>query len=72
MENEPPMFGWLCNNAPCYPETLGLKTNVSIRNDGLRPAILLEPTDHPFAVDQRNGISLAKVEELVSALLPHH
>jgi hypothetical protein len=74
VENEPPMFGLLCNDVSLYPAstpTLGLKTSVRLRNNNQRPAITLEPTDHPFAADQRNGVSLAKVEEMVAALLPH-
>lgn len=70
--DEPPMFGWLCNNVSQYPPTIGLKTNVHLRPNNLRPAIIVEPTDHPLAVDQREGITLDKVEKLVAALMPHH
>lgn len=69
---ERPMFGWLCNNVSQYPPTAGLKTNVYLRKDNLRPTIMIEPTNHPFAVDQREGITLEKVEKLVSAMMPHH
>jgi hypothetical protein len=34
------------------------------RSGGLRPQIELEPTDHPFAIDQRNGITLEKAWEI--------
>jgi hypothetical protein len=27
----------------------------------------LEPTDHPLAIDQREGITLARVEEIIAA-----
>jgi hypothetical protein len=70
--DEPPMFGWLCNTIPIYPETISLKTNLHLRNDGLRPAIELEPTDHPLAVEQRNGISLDRVQEIIAALSHKH
>jgi hypothetical protein len=70
-ETEPPLFGWLCDTISCYPDTYGLKTNLHLRNDGKRPFVELEPTDHPLAVDQRTGISLARAEELVAVLLPH-
>jgi len=52
---EPPMFGWLSTNLPPYPQTVNLKTSVHLRNDGLRPFIELEPTDHPLAIEQRDG-----------------
>jgi hypothetical protein len=71
-EGEPPLFGWLCNTISGYPNTYGLKTNVHLRNNGQRPSVELEPTDHPLAVEQRTGIPLSRVEEIVAALLPHH
>ncbi len=71
-DDEPPIFGWLCNRIPIYPETNSLKTNLHLRNDGIRPAIELEPTDHPLAVEQRNGISLDRVQEIIAALSHRH
>lgn len=68
-EAEPPFFGWLCTALPLYPETLLLKTNVHTRPLGQRPFIELEPTDHPLAVEQRRGIALARVREMVAQLL---
>ena len=65
-----PYFGWLNNQIPLYsPSTLNLKTNVHLRNGNLRPRIELEPTDHPLAVEQRNGISIERVQEIAAALL---
>jgi hypothetical protein len=61
-----PFFGWLCTRIGYYSEdTLLLKTMAHFRSDGLRPMIELEPTDHPLAVDQRDGITLAKAWEIV-------
>jgi hypothetical protein len=51
------MFGWFSNQLPDYPDTLNLKCQVSPRDDGLRPFIELERSDHPLAVQQREGIS---------------
>jgi hypothetical protein len=68
-ESEPPYFGWLSTRLPLYPETLSLKTNVRTRPVGQRPFIELEPTDHPLAVEQRNGITMARVREIAAALL---
>lgn len=62
--DEPAYFGWLSNSLPGYPETLNLKTNVHTREVGLRPYIELEPTDHPLALEQRDGITLARVKEI--------
>jgi hypothetical protein len=34
---------------------------------GNRPSIELEPTDHALAIEQRQGISIKRVEEIASA-----
>ncbi len=65
-----PFFGWLNTRLSPYPETAGLKTQVHLRNDGIRPWIELEPTAHPLAVEQREGISEQRVAELF-ALMTH-
>ena len=70
-DREPPFFGWLCNELSVYPPTFGLKVKIHLRNDGVRPFVELEPTDHPLAVEQRKGIRLERVEEIASALLQH-
>ncbi|HPY31830.1 MAG TPA: DUF2199 domain-containing protein [Verrucomicrobiota bacterium] len=68
-ESEPPYFGWLSTSLPHYPETLNLKTNVHTRPVGERPRIELEPTSHPLAVEQRQGIPLARAQSLASHVL---
>ena len=64
-----PFFGWLSNEIEPYAPTLNLKTMAHFRAGGLRPSILLEPTEHPLAVDQREGISLDRAWEIVHAYL---
>lgn len=71
-ENEPPFFGWLCNSLPLYPETLLLKTNVHTRPLGQRPLVELELTDHPLAIEQRTGITMDRVREIVERLMHGH
>jgi hypothetical protein len=66
-----PFFGWLNTTITYYKvETLNLKTMAHFRGGGLRPRIELEATGHPLAVDQRNGISLAKAWEIVHHYQP--
>ena len=57
-------FGWLSSRVPVYPETLSLKTDVFLRGEKWRPLIVVRPTEHPLAVDQREGITLARAREL--------
>jgi len=65
-----PTFGWLCTHLSCYDiETIGLKTRAHFRGSGKRPSIELEPTDHPLAVNQREGITLTTAWEMVHKCL---
>lgn len=68
-ESEPPFFGWLCTILPLYPDTFLLKTHVQTQPLGKRPFIELEPTDHPLAVEQREGITMDRVREIAEELL---
>lgn len=68
-EAEPAYFGWLSTHLPGYPETLHLKTRVHTREVGRRPRIELEPTDHPLAVEQREGMTLSRVQEIAELVL---
>lgn len=69
-ERERPSTGWLSTELPLYqPSTLSLKTRVHAQAVGQRPLIELEPTGHPLAVEQRSGITLARVQEIAEALL---
>jgi hypothetical protein len=70
-DKKPPFFGWLCTELSVYPSTFKLKTHVRLRNHGIRPLIGLEPTDHPLAIEQRQGITLQRIEEIASALSGH-
>jgi hypothetical protein len=64
-----PFFGWLNAWLKPYPETVNLKTHVHLRDHGVRPWIELEPTDHPLAIEQRNGISIDRVAEIYAIMM---
>jgi hypothetical protein len=68
-ESEPPYFGWLCTSLSIYPDTTHLKTVVQTRPVGMVPTIRLEPSEHPLAVEQRDGIGLDRVREIASLIL---
>ena len=68
--DEPPYFGWLATELPGYePGTLNLKTNLHTRPPGERPLVEVEPTGHPLAVEQRDGITLIRVQAVAEMLL---
>jgi hypothetical protein len=45
---------------------------VHLRNNGIRPRIVLEQTDHPLSIEQYDGISIDRALELVHLLSPDH
>ncbi len=64
-----PFFGWLSSDIWLYPQTLNLKASVHIRDNGIRPYIELEPTDHPLALEQKNGITTHRMEEIYEKMM---
>ncbi|HYE21044.1 MAG TPA: DUF2199 domain-containing protein [Tepidisphaeraceae bacterium] len=67
-ESESPYFGWLSSSIPTYPSTINLKTHVHTRPVGVRPLVELEPTDHPLAREQRDGITWERVHQITAAI----
>jgi hypothetical protein len=68
-EIEPPYFGWLQSALPYQPTTLSLKTSLQTMPVGERPNIILEPTNHPLSLEQQNGITMARVQQIAEAWL---
>jgi hypothetical protein len=65
-----PFFGWHCCDFIAYDETcLNLKTRVHMRDDGIRPFIELEPTEHPLAIEQREGITKERLKEIYELVM---
>ena len=62
-------FGWLCSAVPGYPDTQQLKTMVRLRPWPTRPFVELEPTDHPLAIEQREGITAARARESAERMM---
>ena len=62
-------FGWLCSAIPGYPVTQHLKTMVRVRSWPTRPLVELEPTDHPLAVEQREGIPAGRAREIAQGMM---
>lgn len=62
-----PFFGWLSAAIRGYPDTENLKTRVHVRGPGCRPLIEVEPTKHPLAVEQREGISQERLAAIYEA-----
>ena len=66
-----PYFGWLMTNLPCYPETFHLKTSVQSQSVGIVPLITLEPSEHPLSLEQKSGITMERVHEIIHPVMQH-
>ena len=53
-----------------YPEAVDLRAWVNLRDHRTRPLIELEPSDHPLALEQHNGISIDRLAEIY-AIMTH-
>ncbi len=65
-----PFFGWHCSDFIAYDEAcVSLKTRVHLRDNGIRPFIELEPTEHPLAVEQQKGISKDRLIQIFEMMM---
>ena len=68
-ENEPAFAGRLATDLPLFDSTLGIAVDVATQVVGRRPHFTVRPPEHPLGSEQREGIALARVEEIAAALL---
>lgn len=70
-ENTPPFFAWLTTIPPPFPhqQDEALKSMVHLRPYPMRPWLELEPTEHPLAIAQREGVSPEIVKAFIEQML---
>lgn len=68
--SHPPFEGRLSSEVPGYPSTLMLRADVQLGPSTQRPLIHLKPSAHLLSTEQRQGISMGRVHELVHAAFP--
>lgn len=56
------------NNYHCLAWVVIKDSRVHPRPNGIRLYIELEPTDHPLAVEYRNGVTIERVQEIAEQL----
>lgn len=54
----------MCAGLKGYPDTLNLKCQVHPQAGRQRPYLVLEPTEHPLAVEQQNGLTFDRLLEI--------
>jgi hypothetical protein len=60
-------FGWVCNKISLYPYDQSRPSDVVVQPGRSRPKVVLhrgDPEDDPLVIDQVQGISIARAQEL--------
>jgi len=60
-------FGWVCNEIGLYPYDKTRAADVLVQLGGMRPKLRLHSGDNeddPLVIDQQNGISVARAQQL--------
>jgi hypothetical protein len=68
-ENEAAFPGWLNTQLPVFGDTFNLEVMVQTQVVGKRPHFTVVEEEHPLAVEQRDGITLRRVEEIAEKML---
>jgi hypothetical protein len=72
ISEESSFFGWLSSEIPTYSlPTLNLKTNVHDTSPNSLPIIELQSSDHPLAIEQKDGITLQQLLAKLQQIMPH-
>ena len=64
-----PYQGRLNNRLSAYPDTLNLKCTIRIQPVGSRPLFYLDEPAHPLTCEQRQGISLERIQQIASRIM---
>ena len=62
-------FGWLSTPIAIYPNTVHLPLSVQSREPGFTPTFTVTCADHPLAIDQERGITIARWHEIAHKIL---
>jgi hypothetical protein len=68
-EKEPPFPGWLNSQLPVFGDTYNLAVSVRTEPVGRRQHFTVVDQDDPLAVEQRDGITMERVEEIAVRML---
>ena len=61
-----PYEGTLSAALPTYDGTEGLRVAVVVNDSGTRPSIVIEDSEHQLGADQKNGLSIERIQSIYS------
>lgn len=67
-DDEPRFVGYVGNQIDPYPDTLFLDVEMDARSATRRLSLTVVSPDHPLGIEQRTGITMARVQQLVETI----
>lgn len=64
---EPVIAGSIANSVPGYMSTVGLAVEVQLQDERSRPSVRVVDGGHPFALEQRHGISNQRYHDILAS-----
>jgi hypothetical protein len=68
-ENQPPFSGYLDSEIFIFGNTINLEVDIRTQVIGERPRFTVSNPDHPLALEQRNGITLERAQEIAEMVI---
>jgi hypothetical protein len=70
LEITPVYQGVISSKIPGYSQTEELTVDVQVQGYNDRPTLILHSSNHQLSLEQRNGITLSRVHEIIETCLP--
>jgi hypothetical protein len=67
-ESEPPFPGYLNSKISIFAPTINLEVDVQTQPVGRRPHFFVKDPTHPLAIEQREGISLDRLQQIAEQI----
>jgi len=64
-----PFPGWLDSEISIFGDTINVEVDVWTQRVGRRPHFILTDQDHPLALEQRDGMTLLRAEQIAEQML---
>ncbi len=68
---EPPFPGVIANDSAGYPDLEGTPVTVQLGSETDRPSLTVRACNRTLYSEQRDGVTLHRLEEILRAVLPH-
>lgn len=68
-QNEPPYPGYLDSDIFLFGSTINLEVDIHTQPIGQRPRFMISDPNHPLAIEQRDGITIERAQEIAEMVI---